>query len=96
MAGPHRGRKCVVRSEKGEKSIAVSFTRRTLSLAAICAQSHSLLGRLLGLGRGVTPAMGRRNEALEIERVWQRERRATAFSLRNGFNILRNGFAKPD
>jgi hypothetical protein len=27
-------------------------------------------------------------EALELERVWLRERKATAFSLRNGFNIF--------
>ena len=40
--------------------------------------------------------MGRRKEALELERVWLRERKATALSLRNGFNILRRGFAKLD
>jgi hypothetical protein len=50
----------------------------------------------IGLGRGVTAAMGRRKEALELERVWLRERKATALSLRNGFNILRRGFAKLD
>jgi hypothetical protein len=86
----------VVRSEEGEKSIAVGYIRRTLSLAGIRAQSHSLLGRLKGLGRGVTAAMGRRNEALQMERVWHRERKATALSLRNGFNILRRGFAQLD
>ena len=48
------------------------------------------------MGRGVTAAMGRRKEALELERVWLRERKATALSLRNGFNILRRGFAKLD
>ena len=53
VAGPLRGRRGVVRSEEGEKSIAVGFIRRTLSLAGIRAQSHSLLGRLEGLGRGV-------------------------------------------
>ena len=86
----------MVRSEEGEKSIAVGYIRRTLSLAGIRAQSHSLLGRLEGLGRGVTAAMGRRNEALQLERVWLRERKATALSLRNGFNILRRGFAQLD
>ena len=83
VAGPQRGRKGVVRTKEGEKSIAVSFIRRTLSLAAIRAQSHSLLGRLEGLVRGLTAAMGRRQEALE------RERQATALSLRNGRKILR-------
>jgi hypothetical protein len=92
VAGPQRGRKGVVRTEEGEKSIAVSYIRRTLSLA----QSHSVLGKLEGLGRGVTAAMGRRKEALELERVWLRERKATALSLRNGYNILRRGFAKLD
>ena len=96
VAGPQRGRKGLIRTEEGEKSIAVSYIRRTLSLAAIRAQSHSLLGRLEGLGRGVTAAMGRRKEALELERVWLRERKATALSLKNGFNILRRGFAKLD
>jgi hypothetical protein len=94
VAGPQRGRKGVVRLEEGEKSIAVPFIRRTHSLAAIRAQSqsHSLLGRLEGLGRGVTAAMGRRKEAFELERV----RKATGLSFRNEFNILRRGFAKPD
>jgi hypothetical protein len=46
--------------------------------------------------RGVTAAMGRRNEALLLESVWLRERKSTAFSLRNGHNILRRGFAKLD
>ena len=70
--------------------------RRTHSLAAIRAQSHSLLGRLEGLGWRVTAATGRRKEALELERVWLRERKATALSLRNGFNILMWGFAQLD
>ena len=55
-----------------------------------------LAGQPRGFMEGVTAAMGRREEALELERVWQRERKATALSLRNGFNILRRGFAKLD
>ena len=87
----------VVRSEEGEKSIAVSFIRRTLYLAAIRAQSHSLLDRPLPcLERGMTAEMGRRKEALELERVRLRKRKANALSLKNGFNILRQGFAKLD
>jgi hypothetical protein len=50
----------------------------------------------LKLGRGVTAAMGRRNEALQLERVWRRERKATALSLRNGVNILSQEFALLD
>ena len=38
VAGPRRGRKGLIRTEEGEKSIAVSYIRRTLSLAAIRAQ----------------------------------------------------------
>ena len=56
---------------------------------------HNSLGHHNCL-RGVTAAMGRRREALELERVWLRERKAMALSLRNGFNILRRGFAKLD
>ena len=94
VAGLQKGRRGVVSSEEGGKSIAVSYIRRPLSLAAICAQSHSLLG--LGLGQGVTAAVGRRKEALELERRWDRERRATALSLRQSFGILRRGFARLD
>ena len=93
MAGPQK-ENGVVRSLEGEMSIVVSYIRRTLSLATIRAQSHSLLGRMEGLGRGVTVPMGRRKEALELEIVWMRERNATALSLRNGNNILRREFAK--
>jgi hypothetical protein len=49
-----------------------------------------------GLGRGVTAVIGRRKEALELGRVWLGERKATALSLINGFNILRCDFAKLD
>ena len=64
----------MVRSEEGEKSIAVGFIRMTLSLACILA------GQVGGFGA----AMGSRNEALELERVWLGERKARALSLRNG------------
>jgi hypothetical protein len=35
-------------------------------------------------------------EALELGRVWLRERKATALSLKSGFNILRQSFSKLD
>jgi hypothetical protein len=44
-----------------------------------------LLGRLEGLGRGVNATMGRRKEALELERFWLTERKATYLSLRNKY-----------
>ena len=37
VAGPQKERRGVVRSEEGEKSIAVGYIRRTLSLAGILA-----------------------------------------------------------
>ena len=43
VAGPQKGKRGKTRSEEGEKAMAVSFVRRTLSLAAVRAQSHSLL-----------------------------------------------------
>jgi hypothetical protein len=44
----------------------------------------------------MTAEMGRRKETLELERVRLRKRKANALSLKNGFNILRQGFAKLD
>ena len=83
VAGPQKGKRGVVTVRSEEKSITVGFIRRTLSLAGIPAQSHSLLGRLEGFWR--------RNEALQLKRVWHTERKATALSLRNGINLLRRG-----
>ena len=96
VAGPQRGKRGVTRSEEGEKAMAVSFIRRTLSLAAVRAQSHSLLGRLEGMGRGVSAAVGRRKEAMEVERRWARERKAHSLSVKQGWNIVRRGFAWRD
>ena len=76
------------------KSLAVGYVRRKLSVAAVKAQSHSLLGRLEGLGPGSAAAAGRRNRAMELERLWARERQAHSLSARQGFNVIRRGFAK--
>ena len=96
VAGPQKGKRGVTRSEDGEKAMAVSFVRRSLSLAAVKAQSHSLLGRLVGMGRGVTAAVGRRREASEVERRWAKQRKAHSLSVRQGWNIVRRGFAWRD
>ena len=96
VAGPQKGKRGKTRSEEGEKAMAVSFVRRTLSLAAVRAQSHSLLGRLEGMGRGVPAAVGRRREATELEWRWARERKAHSISVRQGWNIVRRGFAWRD
>ena len=91
-----RGRKGQVLSEEGIKGLAVGYIRRKLSIASVKAQSHSLLGRLEGLGPGATAAAGRRSRAMEQERLWSRERRAYHLSIKQGFNIQRRGFAKVD
>ena len=93
VALPQKGKRGVTRSEDGEKAMAVSFVRRSLSLAAVKAQSHSLLGRLEGMGRGVTAAVGRRREASEVERRWAKQRKAHSLSVRQGWNIVRRGLA---
>ena len=67
VSGPQRGKRVLVRGKEGETSLAVAFIRRSLSLASIKAQSHSLLGRLEGMGGGTAAAAGRRSEALQVE-----------------------------
>jgi hypothetical protein len=53
-----------------------------------------MLGRMKGLGLGAVTAAGRRRRALEQELLWAKERRADALSARQGFNIVRRGFAR--
>ena len=48
--------------------------RHKLSVAAVKAQSSSLLGRLDGLGPGMGLANGWRQEVLERSRILERER----------------------
>ena len=50
VTGPQRGRKGVVRSEEGERSMVVSHIRRKISMVAVRAQC--LLGGLENLGPG--------------------------------------------
>ena len=94
VAPQTRGRKGQTLTEEGLKSLAVGYLRRKISIAAVKAQSHSLLGRLEGLGPGSAAAAGRRNRAMELERLWARERQAHSLSARQGFNVIRRGFAK--
>ena len=96
IADSQRGRRGQILSEEGVKGLAVGYIRRKLSIAAVRAQSHSLLGRLEGLGPGAVAAAGRRSKAMEQERIWARERQAYDLSVKQGFNILRRGFAKVD
>ena len=94
VAPQTRGRKGQTLTEEGLKSLAVGYLRRKISIAAVKAQSHSLLGRLEGLGPGSAAAAGRRNRAMELERLWARERQAHTLAARQGFNVIRRGFAK--
>ena len=94
--GPQLGRRGVIRTEGGEKAIAVSSIRRRVSVSAVKAQCSSLLGRLDGIGPGAVLAAGRRRGAMKVERRWERERRAQIMSSRQSRNILRRGFAKLD
>ena len=96
VAGAQIGRRGVMRSEAGEKAIVVSSIRRRVSVGAVKAQSSSLLGRLDSMGPGVVAAAGRRRGAMEVERRWERERRAQQISSRQSWNVLRRGFAKLD
>ena len=63
-------------------------------------QANSLLGRLETLGGGGggggAAAAGRRKYAAEVERSFQRERRAHELAVRNGWRVYRSGFAKDD
>ena len=85
-----RGKKGYVLSPEGIKSLAVGYIRRKLSVAAVKAQSLSLLGRLEGLGSSTTTAAGRRAKALEQDRVWARERRAHQLATNIGFSFHRS------
>ena len=96
IADSQRGRRGQILTKEGVKGLAVGYIRRKLSIASVRAQSHSLLGRLEGLGPGAVAAAGRRNRAMEQERLWARERQAYDLSVKQGFNILKRGFAKVD
>jgi hypothetical protein len=71
VAGPQRGRKGVVRTEEGEKSVAVSVCStsggHSLWLPSVPSHTPCWAG---WKGWGGGDAMGRRREALELEQVW--------------------------
>ena len=60
-----------MRSEEGEKAVVVGQIRKRVSVAAVRAQCHSLLGRLEVIGPGSPAAAGRRRFAEEQERRWK-------------------------
>ena len=80
------------------RALAVGHIRKPLPVAAVQpSRTHSLqVGRLESLGPGATNSAGRRRIAQEQEKLWARERRADAMAARQGFNLVRTGFAKLD
>ena len=91
-----RTRRGTIMTEEGIKSLAVGYIRRKLGITSVKAQCHSLLGRLEGLGPGAMAAHGRRRRAEDQERLWAKERKAHNLSVKQGFSIARQGFAKLD
>ena len=96
VAEPQRGRSGELRTEAAEIALNISFLRRTFSVAAVKAQTFSLLGRLENLESGVTAAEKRRDFAKAQERQWSALRRAHALSIEQGRSLLRRGRIRLD
>ena len=96
VAAPQSKRKGGLLCEEGVRALAVGFIRRRLSVCAVQAQCHSLLGRLEVMGPGLVAAAGRRQSAANQEQLWRRERAAQQLAEQQGYNALRRGFAKLD
>ena len=94
VAGPQKGRRGQVRTEEAELALTTSFLRRTLSVVGVRAQARLLLGRLEVIGPRATAAAGRRNYALNLERIWANQRRADALCRLQGKALLRRGHFK--
>ena len=94
VAGPSRGRRGHLRSEEGERAMAISALRRRLGVLTVRIQAYSLLGRLEVLGPGTAAAAGRRWQAAELERSWRKEQQAHTLARLSGRRAYRSGFAK--
>ena len=68
VAGPQDSRKGWRRTEEGERAVIVGYLRRMVSVAAVKAQCHLLLGRLEAMGPGTAQVRNRRMQAMELER----------------------------
>ena len=68
----------------------------SLSVVGVKAQARLLLSRLETIGPGAAAAAGRRNYALNLERIWANERRADLLSRAQGKAILRRGQFRRD
>ena len=96
VAGPQKGRRGQVRTEEAELALITSFLRRSLSVVGVRAQARLLLGRLEVIGPRAAAAAGRRNYALNMERIWANQRRADALSRQMGKMLVRRGHFKID
>ena len=76
LAGVIRGKRGHMRSEEGERAMAISALRRRLGVMIVRCQASSLLGRLETLGPGGAAAAGRRQQAGDLERRWRKETQA--------------------
>ena len=94
-AGPQKGRRGLMRTEEAELALTTSLLRRALSVVGVRAQARLLLGRLEVIGPGAAAA-GRRNNALNQERIWASQRRAELLSRAQGRALLRRGQFKRD
>ena len=65
-------------------------------MVGVRAQARLLLGRLEVIGPRAAAAAGRRNYALNLERIWANQRRADALSRQMGKMLLRRGHFKID
>ena len=81
---------------EAELALTTSLLRRALSVVGVKAQARLLLGRLETIGPGATAAAGRRNYALNLERIWANERRADLLSRAQGKGLLRRGQFRRD
>ena len=85
-----------LRTMEAELALTTSLLRRALSVVGVKAQARLLLGRLETIGPGATAAAGRRNYALNLERIWANERRADLLSRAQGKGLLRRGQFRRD
>ena len=96
VAGPSRGKRGHLRSEEGERGVAIAALRRRPGVLTVRCQSLSLLGCLEVLGPGQAAAAGRRWQQAELERCWRREQRAYNLVKLSGHRAYRTGFSKTD
>ena len=93
-AGTSLGRRGHLRSEEGERAVAIAALRRRLGVMTVRCQASSLLGRMETLGPGGAAAAGRRQYAADVAARWRRESRAFEHATGEGWRIHRTGFAK--